>query len=113
MTEQLYFDDPLTLEFTAQVTESRSLDGGRFGVVLPRTYFYPTSGGQEHDTGTIGDAKVLDVYKDNGDILHIVDNPLTPGEYPARIDRARRIRAMQHHTAQHILSASFLEVAGY
>ena len=50
-TRQLYFDDPLTLEFTAQVTESRPLDGGRFGLVMPRTYFYPTSGGQEHDTG--------------------------------------------------------------
>ncbi|MBN1454099.1 MAG: hypothetical protein JW963_23990 [Anaerolineales bacterium] len=111
MTEQLYFDDPLTLEFTAQVAASRPLDGGRFGLILPRTYFYPTSGGQEHDTGSIGEACVLDVYKDNGDILHVTDKALTPGEYPARIDRERRIRAMQHHTAQHILSAAFLEVA--
>ena len=61
MTEQLYFDDPLTLEFTAQVTESHSLEGGRFGLVMPRTYFYPTSGGQEHDTSSIGKALVLDV----------------------------------------------------
>jgi alanyl-tRNA synthetase len=111
MTEQLYFDDPLTLEFTAGVTESRLLDGGRFGLVLPRTHFYPTSGGQEHDTGFIGEARVLDVYKDNGTIIHVVDRSLTPGDYPARIDRDRRIRAMQHHTGQHILSASFLEVA--
>lgn len=111
MTEQLYFDAPLTFEFTAQVTESRSLGGGRFGLILPRTYFYPTSGGQEHDTGFIGDARVMDVYKDNGDIVHVVNQPLMPGDYPARIDRERRIRAMQHHTAQHILSASFLEVA--
>ena len=111
MTEQLYFNDPFTHEFTAQVTESRPLDGGRFGLVMPRTYFYPTSGGQEHDTGSIGEALVLDVYKDNGDILHVVDKSLVPGEYPARIDRMRRTRAMQHHTAQHILSASFLEVA--
>ena len=111
MTEQLYFDDPLALEFTARVTESRPLDGGRFGLILPRTYFYPTSGGQEHDTGSIGEARVLDVYKENGDILHVSDKALAPGEYPARIDRERRLRAMQHHTAQHILSASFLEVA--
>jgi len=110
-TRQLYFNDPLTLEFTAQVTESRPLDGGRFGLVMPRTLFYPTSGGQEHDTGTIADAHVLDVYKDNGDIVHVTDKLLEPGQYPARIDRERRIRAMQHHTAQHILSASFLEVA--
>ena len=111
MTEQLYFDDPLALEFTARVTESRPLDGGRFGLILPRTYFYPTSGGQEHDTGSIGEARVLDVYKENGDILHVSDKALAPGEYPARIDHERRIRAMQHHTGQHILSASFLEVA--
>jgi alanyl-tRNA synthetase len=110
-TQQLYFDDPLILEFTAQVTESRPLNGGRFGLVLPRTYFYPTSGGQEHDTGSIGAAQVLDVYKENGAIVHVVDRALPPGEYPARIDRERRVRAMQHHTGQHILSASFLEVA--
>jgi alanyl-tRNA synthetase len=111
MTEQLYFDDPLTLEFTAQVAECRPLNGGRFGLVLPRTYFYPTSGGQEHDTGSIGAARVLDVYKENGEILHVVDRALAPGAYPAQIDRQRRVRAMQHHTGQHILSASFLEVA--
>ncbi|MGB7874576.1 MAG: DHHA1 domain-containing protein [Anaerolineales bacterium] len=111
MTDQLYFDDPLTFEFTARVTESRPLEGGRFGLVMPRTYFYPTSGGQEHDTGSIGEARILDVYKDDGEIIHVVDKTLEPGEYPARIDRERRIRAMQHHTAQHILSASFLEVA--
>ena len=111
MTEQLYFDDPLILEFTAEVTESRPLEGGRFGLLLPRTYFYPTSGGQEHDTGSIGEARILDVYKDDGDILHVTDKALAPGEYPAHIDRERRIRAMQHHTGQHILSASFLEVA--
>ncbi len=110
-TQQLYFDDPLTLEFTARVIESRPLDGGRFGLILPRTYFYPTSGGQEHDTGSIGETRVLDVYKDNGEIIHVTDKALAPGEYPARIDRLRRIRAMQHHTAQHVLSAAFLEVA--
>ena len=112
MTEQLYFDDPFTVEFEAEVLESRPLDGGRFGVVLPRTYFYPTSGGQEHDTGSIGDAQILDVYKDGDTIVHVLlDRELAPGTYPARIDWDRRFRHMQHHTAQHILSASFLEVA--
>lgn len=111
MTEQLYFDDPFKLEFEAEVIESRRLDGGRFGVVLPRTYFYPTSGGQEHDTGYIGEARVLDVYKEDEKIVHVLDRELAPARHPARIDRERRIRHMQHHTAQHILSASFLEVA--
>lgn len=111
MTEQLYFDDPFTFAFEAEVLESRPLDENRFGVVLPRTYFYPNSGGQEHDTGAIGDARVLDVYKDNDTIVHVLDRELPPGPHPARIDEDRRFRHMQHHTAQHILSASFLEVA--
>jgi len=112
MTELLYFDDPLTFEFTAEVQEARALEGGRYGLVLPRTFFYPTGGGQEHDTGAIGEERVLDVHKANGEILHVVETRLASGEYPARIDRQRRMRAMQHHTGQHILSASFLEVAG-
>jgi alanyl-tRNA synthetase len=78
---------------------------------MPRTYFYPTSGGQEHDIGSIDDIHVLDVYKEDGEIVHVVEQEIPPGKYPASIDRMRRIRAMQHHTAQHILSASFLEVA--
>jgi len=110
-TQQLYFDDPFMLEFEAEILESRPLDGDRFGVVLPRTYFYPTSGGQEHDTGSIGDVRVLDVFKDGDTIVHVLDRELAPGNYPARIDKDRRFRHMQHHTAQHILSASFLEVA--
>ena len=109
MTEQLYFDDPLTLEFTAEVGEIVPLNDSKFGAVLPRTYFYPTSGGQDHDTGTIGAARVLDVYKQGGDILHVLDKSLSPGSYPAKIDAQRRRLAMQHHTAQHILSASFLK----
>ena len=112
MTEQQYFDEPLTLTFTAEVTESRPMKGNRFGLVLPRTYFYPTSGGQEHDTGSIGEARVLDVYKQEDVIIHECDKSMAPGEYHAHIDRLRRVRAMQHHTAQHILSAAFLEVAG-
>jgi len=110
-TQQLYFDDPFTLEFDAEVVESFPLDGGKFGVVLPRTYFYPTSGGQEHDTGSIGKAHILDVYKKGETIVHVLDRELVPGLHPAHIDRERRFRHMQHHTAQHILSASFLEVA--
>ncbi len=53
----------------------------------------------------------MDVYKENGDIIHVTNKALPAGDYPARIDRERRVRAMQHHTGQHILSASFLEVA--
>jgi len=108
-TKLLYHDDPLHLAFTAEVTEGLTLPDGRPGVVLPATCFYPTGGGQEHDTGRIGDARVVDVIKeDDGRVVHVLDRPLKPGSYPAQIDRERRLRAMQHHTAQHMLSAAFL-----
>jgi len=112
MTEQLYFDDPLILDFTANIVEMVTLSDGRYGAILPETYFYPTSGGQEHDTGILGPARVEDVYKDNGNIIHVLDRSLEQGAYPARIDRATRLANMQHHTAQHILSGAFLKVLG-
>lgn len=112
-TEQLYFDDPLCFEFEAEIIETIPLPDGGTGVILPRTYFYPTSGGQEHDTGTIGPATVVDVYKDDSNrIIHSLSLPLTIGRYPARIDRLRRLRHMQHHTAQHVLTGAFAAVLG-
>lgn len=108
MTEQLYFNDSLCLEFQAEIIEVFPGSGGQVSVVLPGTYFYPTSGGQDHDTGKIGEANVLDVIKDHvNKIIHILDREILPGLYPARIDKARRWQNMQSHTAQHILSRAF------
>jgi len=107
-TAQSYFDDPLCLEFMAEVTEINSINGRKSSVILPSTYFYPTSGGQDHDTGKIGEAFVLDVYKaEDGRIIHVLDREIIPGIYPAHIDKMRRWQNMQAHTAQHILSRSF------
>ena len=110
----LYQQDPLRLEFDAQVREKVALPGGRLGLILERTYFYPTGGGQEHDTGSIGPARVLDVYKQGEPpvLVHVVDQDVPPGTTPARIDALRRLRAMQHHTAQHLLSQCFLRLHG-
>ena len=43
--QYLYFDDPLKLEFDAEIIETRNLGDGLWGVILDRTYFYPTGGG--------------------------------------------------------------------
>jgi len=106
----LYLQDPLKFEFEASVVEKIALPGGRQGVILDRTYFYPSGGGQEHDTGQIESAAVLDVYKsqDNSRVIHVLDRDLPVGSVRARIDSDRRIRHMQHHTAQHLLSQCFL-----
>ena len=108
----LYQDDPLRLEFEAVVREQIHLPDGRLGLVLERTYFYPTGGGQEHDTGSIGPARVLDVFKQGEPpvLVHVVDRPVPAGPLTAHIDAGRRLRAMQHHTAQHLLSQCFLRL---
>lgn len=113
MTRPLYFDDPLQLDFEADVIDCYPLGDGRHAVHLEATYFYPTSGGQDHDTGTIGPARVLDVYKKDDAIVHVLDRPLELGRYPAQIDAERRWRHMQNHTAQHILSATVWRLYGW
>lgn len=108
----LYQEDPLRLEFESQVRQKVALPGERLGLILERTYFYPTGGGQEHDTGSIGPAKVVDVYKEGEPavLVHVVDRDVPQGPLPARIDAMRRLRMMQHHTAQHLLSQCFLRL---
>ena len=114
-SQLLHFSDPHCLEFDARVEEILQLPDGRTGVVLDRTYFYPTGGGQEHDTGQLSDARVLDVYKDEsrGVLIHVVDHaPLKTGLVSATIDRPRRLSHMQHHTAQHLLSHCCIQLLG-
>ena len=77
-------------------------------MVLDRTAFYPTSGGQPFDTGRLGGAQVVDVVDEDGEVVHVLDAPLTEGASVAgEIDRTRRFDHMQQHTGQHVLSASF------
>ncbi len=111
MTRRLYWEDSYAKRFLARVLEVRPR-GEHFEVILDQTLFYPTSGGQPHDTGHLGEARVLDVYegeKHGGVILHLTDRPLEAGtEVEGTIDWDRRYRHMQRHTAQHILSQAFL-----
>ena len=108
MTTRLYFTDVLARDVEATVA-SCTATGDRFDVVLDRTVFYPSSGGQPFDTGTLGPARVLDVNDDDeGLIHHVVDKPLVPGTVVrGEIDWPRRLDHMQQHTGQHVLSAAF------
>jgi alanyl-tRNA synthetase len=76
-------------------------------VKLDRTAFYPTSGGQPHDTGRLGDARVLDVLDEEDEVIHIVDKRIAIGPVQGIIDWERRFDHMQQHTGQHVLSAVF------
>lgn len=114
-SQLLYQDDATRLEFDATVVEVLSLPHGRTGVVLDMTYFYPTGGGQEHDIGRIGLAKVVDVYKDeqNSRLIHVVEGETSLGKVHASIDAERRLRHMQHHTGQHLLTQCILRQTGF
>jgi alanyl-tRNA synthetase len=76
-------------------------------VKLDRTAFYPTSGGQPHDTGRLGDAHVVDVLDEEDEVIHVVDKPIAIGSVQGIVDWSRRFDHMQQHTGQHVLSAVF------
>jgi len=116
LTERLYYNDSSLLEFDATVTAVEE-QGDQALVSLDRSAFYPTSGGQNFDTGEIfGTAngsrvRVIDVQEQTGDILHLIDCPpgwLRPG-VPVRgeVDADRRRDHTQQHSGQHVLSAAF------
>ena len=110
MTERLYYHDAYAREFDATVVGIKAVSErpGHFAAVLDRTAFYPTSGGQPFDTGTLGAARVVDVIEgDDGRILHLVEGPIELGPTRGVIDWARRFEHMQQHTGQHVLSAAF------
>jgi len=114
MTERLYYIDPALLEFEANVVSAHT-ENGRTNIVLDRTAFYPTSGGQLFDTGSLegnGQSfRVTDVNEtEAGDVLHVMEGSAPAPGTPVRglVDRERRRDHMQQHTGQHLLSAVFI-----
>ena len=102
MTELLYLRDAYLRSFTARVVAVRADDAA---VALDRSAFYPTGGGQPHDTGTLGDARVTDVRKDGDVVWHGLDGPAPAvgTGVAGEIDWDRRHALMRTHTALHVL----------
>jgi alanyl-tRNA synthetase len=111
MTHRYYYNDAYRVSFQAEVLETVE-HAGRPALVLEGTYFYPTSGGQPFDTGSINSSKVVDVLirPNDGAILHVLDSPLIERSLSAQIEWSRRFDHMQQHSGQHILSQAFLRV---
>jgi alanyl-tRNA synthetase len=110
-TEKLYLADPYASSFEATVLSCETDAKGRLCAILDRTHFYPESGGQPSDRGTLGGAAVVDVQEgEAGAVRHFIDRPLQVGRVAGVIDRERRFDHMQQHTGQHVLSRSFIEV---
>jgi alanyl-tRNA synthetase len=108
MTERLYYTDSYQREFRARIVE-RSSDGQI--VYLDRTLFYPTSGGQPFDLGSICGVPVVEVVDEEERIAHYMAAPLgADGEVAGEINWNRRFDHMQQHSGQHLLSAVFEEL---
>lgn len=114
MTEKLYYEDPYIRSFEATVEKESKDDQGRIYVVLNQTAFYPTGGGQPHDTGTINGIEVIDVEEVDGEVRHYIEESLQGEvEVEGEINWNRRFDHMQQHAGQHILSAAFEDLFGY
>ena len=112
MTDRLYYDNAYLTEFDAQVLSCRP-NGDHFDVLLDRSAFYPTSGGQPYDTGTLGAARVVDVNVTDGEVWHTVTQPLTVGStIHGRIDWARRFDHMQQHAGDHMIASALHRLMG-
>jgi alanyl-tRNA synthetase len=112
MTERLYYTDADLLDFDATVIDVVDT-GGRPAVVLDRSAFYPTSGGQPHDVGRLGGVDVVDVVDDDARIIHVLTAPLSVGAaVHGAVGAARRLDHRQQHTGQHVLSAAFDRLFG-
>jgi alanyl-tRNA synthetase len=110
MTLRLYQSDSTLRDFSARIVERRDTARGPT-VRLDRTAFYPTSGGQPYDTGTLGGVRVLDVFTDDADaVWHLVDRFPETDDVAGGIDWERRFDHMQQHTGQHLLSAAFVRL---
>ena len=107
MTDRIYYTEPSCHSFEATVTRLDEREGQSV-VVLDRTAFYPTSGGQPFDTGRLGSVEVIDTIDEGDEIVHVVSGPLSVGvRVRGEIDWGRRFDHMQQHTGQHVLSAAF------
>jgi len=112
MVKKLYYNDSYKLEFNAEICK-REMYNDKYAVVFKETYFYPTSGGQLHDTGFINGIKVLEVVQVEDDIFHITEQEVIGDNVECVINKERRFDFMQQHTGQHILSESIVKVCGY
>ena len=114
-TDRLYYHDSFLYDFDARVVETLA-HHGKSAIVLDRTAFYPTSGGQVHDLGTLtADGQQIAITEvadeEDGRILHFASEPLALGtQVHGAVDAARRRDHVQQHSGQHVLSAAFIRL---
>ncbi|MCM3744479.1 DHHA1 domain-containing protein [Sporosarcina luteola] len=114
MKDRIYYQNAYKRTFKAHIVGNGKDSNGRPYVVLSNTAFYPTGGGQPHDTGTIEGVQVIDVEEMDGEIRHFLEEELQSKEdVEGEIDWERRFDHMQQHAGQHILTAAFVRLYGF
>lgn len=110
MTRKLYLENQYQRSFSSVVVEAAKIDG-KPGIILEQTAFYPTSGGQPHDTGTLNGVAVIDVIEnDQQQIIHLLEQPLMSNGVEGQIHWERRFDHIQQHTGQHLLSQALIQI---
>ncbi|MFI8578230.1 DHHA1 domain-containing protein [Rossellomorea aquimaris] len=114
MTVKQYYQDAYMKSFQTSIQDQQQDESGCY-VVLEQTAFYPTGGGQPHDTGMLKDKWITNVEEVNGEIRHYIEEPFKDisGVFEGQIDWERRFDHMQQHAGQHFLSAAFAEAFQY
>lgn len=114
LKNRFYYQDAYQKSFSACIVRSGEDENGHPYVVLDNTAFYPTGGGQPHDTGTIEGITVVDVEEVDGEIRHFLSESFHgSNDVEGNIDWTRRFDHMQQHAGQHILTAAFVELFGF
>ncbi len=103
-TERFYYLQPKAKTLHARVRACEQAKNG-WEILLDRTIFYPTGGGQPCDLGQIVQAQVLDVRERGDEVVHLADAPLPVGqEVECAIDWTRRLDLTQQHSGEHLVS---------
>jgi alanyl-tRNA synthetase len=110
-TKRLYFENPYLTEFEASVIQSLSHEGHP-AKILDQTCFYPESGGQPADRGTLDGIPVIHVLEKDDGIVHVLEKEISADAVIGKIDWTMRFDHMQQHAGQHILSQCLVQLNG-
>ncbi|PGS53426.1 DHHA1 domain-containing protein [Bacillus sp. AFS041924] len=109
MANKLYFEQPSLKNWMTKITEIKEVDS-LFHIKLEDSAFYPEGGGQPSDFGKIDGIEIIELIEDHQEVIHVLKEKPTKTEVNCEINWERRVDHMQHHSGQHLLSATIIEL---